>query len=179
MLLRSADCHCQRRARLVVEQRHETRGAPTVRAQITQALNRCSVKRQLSMTPCPRLTVAVLYWRRAWVDCHSRLNNTGLSAKTEDEQRAVTSANSAPDYLQGEPAQRVAGVCLRRQTRFKLRKTAPKLKACAVVARLSMNWRGGSRLSRPGGRLENIFLAIFRSLQSMDARMRPRDLFAT
>ena len=175
MLLRSADCHCQRRAQAVGRGAPDTRSAPTFGAYFTQAINGCSVNRQLSMTPCPRLTVAFLYWRRAWVDCHSPLNNTGLPAKTEDEQRAVTSAKSAPIAQSTGASDTPRGGLSQSPNPVQNAQSQPqKIKVCAVVARLSMNWRAGSRLSRPRSRLDNIFLLLISLITvKTDARIRP------
>ena len=125
------------------------------------AINGCSVNRQLSMTPAQPLSPHFfLYWRQAWVDCHSPLENAGPKAKTEDYERAVTSAMLLPYSYHSGARLGFAGVCLRPQTFFRsaFRPKNPWSRGWLHV--VSMTWRGALRLSRPKARRAAEFLAF-------------------
>jgi hypothetical protein len=153
---------------LATRSRQRSREAPCTRSAPhhwrtthDDAINGWSVNRQLSMTPCPRLAAGFLYWRRAWVDCHSPLMNAGLPAKTEDEQRAVTSAKSAPITQSSGASDTHRGGLSQPSNPVLTSASQPqKTRPARYLHVSSMNWRGGSSLSRPQAPLDNIFLPL-------------------
>src|SRR5690606_31696125 len=61
-----------------------------------EAINGCSVNRQLSMTRAQAMAPHFRYWRQAWLDCPFSQKTRARLAGTMDEDRADTSADLLP-----------------------------------------------------------------------------------